>query len=132
MSNCPEDVCYTKDHEWLRVDGEKATIGITDHAQNQLGDVVYVELPKVKDHFNIREPFGTVESVKAMSEIYMPVSGTVLEANQALNDSDVEVNPINSDPYGQGWMIVIKMDDPLQVDALLNSAEYEDFIKDKE
>ncbi|HEX5735000.1 MAG TPA: glycine cleavage system protein GcvH [Blastocatellia bacterium] len=128
MANTPEDLSYTKDHEWVRVRGEQATIGITDHAQNQLGDVVYVELPKVGEKFEVTEPFGSVESVKAVSEIYMPLTGSVVEVNEKLNDAP---ELVNADPYGDGWMIVIKMDNPAQVDGLLNSAEYEDYIKEE-
>jgi glycine cleavage system H protein len=128
MANTPEDLGYTKDHEWVRVRGDQATIGITDHAQNQLGDVVYVEMPKVGDKFEITEPFGSVESVKAVSEVYMPLTGAVVEVNESLNDAP---ELVNSDPYGDGWMIVIKMGNPAQADGLLNSAEYEDYIKEE-
>ena len=128
MSNTPEDLTYTKDHEWVRVKGEEAAIGITDHAQQQLGDVVYVELPKVGDKFETSEPFGSVESVKAVSEIYMPLSGTVVEVNDTLNDSP---ELVNEDPYGDGWMIRIKIENLSQVDALLTSIEYEDYIKEE-
>lgn len=128
MANTPENLSYTKDHEWVRVSGTRATVGITDHAQDQLGDVVYVELPKVGDNFEDAEPFGSVESVKAVSEIYMPVAGSVVEVNQSLNDAPEKVN---QDPYGEGWMIVIEMKNPAQVDALLNAAEYEDYIKEE-
>jgi glycine cleavage system H protein len=126
MSNIPEELSYTKDHEWVRVNGDQATIGITDHAQNQLGDVVYVELPKAGDKFEAAEPFGSVESVKAVSEIYMPVSGTTVAVNDTLNDAPEKVN---EDPYGTGWMVVLQMSDPAQVDALLTAIEYEDYIK---
>ena len=128
MSNTPEDLTYSKDHEWVRAKGEEATVGITDHAQHQLGDVVYVELPKVGDKFETSEPFGSVESVKAVSEIFMPRSGAVTEVNEALNDSP---ELVNEDPYGDGWMIRIKIDNPSQVDALLTSIEYEDYIKEE-
>lgn len=128
MANTPEDLSYTKDHEWVRVKGNEATVGITDHAQQQLGDVVYVELPKVGDKFEASEPFGSVESVKAVSEIYMPVGGTVTEVNESLNESPEQVN---EDPYGDGWMIRIKIDNPAQVDGLLTSIEYEDYIKEE-
>jgi glycine cleavage system H protein len=128
MLNAPEDLSYTKDHEWIRVKGNQATVGITDHAQHELGDVVYVELPKVGDKFEASEPFGSVESVKAVSEIYMPIGGSVIEVNEALNDSPEQVN---EDPYGDGWMIGIKIDNPAQVDALLTSIEYEDYIKEE-
>ncbi|MCI0488235.1 MAG: glycine cleavage system protein GcvH [Blastocatellia bacterium] len=128
MANIPEDLNYTKDHEWVRVEEKRATVGITDHAQNQLGDVVYVELPKVGDTFEVAEPFGSVESVKAVSEIYMPLGGTVAEVNDSLNDSPEQVN---DDPYGDGWMIVIEIENLSQVDSLLNAAEYEDYIKEE-
>ena len=128
MANTPEDLSYTKDHEWVRISGDQATVGITDHAQQQLGDVVYVELPKVDDKFETSEPFGSVESVKAVSEIYLPVSGTITEVNQTLNDSP---ELVNQDPYGDGWMVVIKIDNPAQVDGLLSSIEYEDYIKEE-
>ena len=128
MADTPEDLSYTKDHEWVRVKASEATVGITDHAQKQLGDVVYVELPKVGDKFEASEPFGSVESVKAVSEIYMPVSGSVIEVNETLNDSPEQVN---EDPYGDGWMIRIRIDNPAQVDALLTSVEYDDYIKEE-
>jgi glycine cleavage system H protein len=128
MANTPEELSYTKDHEWVRVKGEQANVGITDHAQHQLGDVVYVELPKVGDKFESGEPFGSVESVKAVSEIYMPLSGTVVEVNSTLNDTPEKVN---EDPYGEGWMVVLQMANPSQVDALLTAAEYEDYIKEE-
>ena len=128
MANTPEDLNYTKDHEWVRVKENLATVGITDHAQNQVGDVVYVELPKVGDKFEASEPFGSVESVKAVSEVYMPLAGAVVEVNESLNDSPEQVN---EDPYGEGWMIRIKIDNPSQVDALLTAIEYEDYIKEE-
>lgn len=128
MANTPEDLSYTKDHEWVRTKGNEATVGITDHAQHQLGDVVYVELPKVGDKFEASEPFGSVESVKAVSEVYMPLAGSVIEVNESLNDSPEQVN---EDPYGDGWMIRIKLDNPAQVDALLTAIEYEDYIKEE-
>lgn len=128
MANTPEELSYSKDHEWVRVQGDRATVGITDHAQQQLGDVVYVELPKVGEKFESATPFGSVESVKAVSEIYMPLTGTVVEVNQTLNDSPERVN---ADPYGEGWMIVIQIENPGEVDGLLNSIEYEDYIKEE-
>lgn len=128
MANTPEDLGYTKDHEWVRVKGDTAVVGITDHAQHQLGDVVYVELPKVGDKFDAAEPFGSVESVKAVSEVYMPLSGTVREVNESLSETPEKVN---QDPYGEGWMVVITLDNPSEVDALLSAAEYEDYIKEE-
>ncbi len=126
MANVPEDLHYSKDHEWVRVEGNVAVVGITDYAQNSLGDVVYVELPKVNDEFATNESFGSVESVKAVSELFSPVSGTVVEVNSALND---EPEKVNEDPYGEGWMIRIRMSNPGGVDSLLTAAEYEDFTK---
>ena len=126
MANVPEDLHYSKDHEWVRVEGDVAVVGITDYAQNSLGDVVYVELPKVGEEFAANESFGSVESVKAVSEVFSPVSGTVAEVNEALND---EPEKVNGDPYGEGWMIKVRMSSPGEVDSLLTAAEYEDFTK---
>ena len=126
MANVPEDLHYSKDHEWVRVDRDQAIIGITDYAQNSLGDVVYVELPKAGEEFAANEPFGSVESVKAVSEVFTPIAGTVVTINEALADDPENVN---SDPYGQGWMVRVKMSNPGEVDSLLTAAEYEDFTK---
>ena len=126
MANVPEDLHYSKDHEWVRVDGSEAIIGITDYAQNSLGDVVYVELPKAGDEFAANEPFGSVESVKAVSEVFTPIAGTVVKINESLAD---EPESVNSNPYGEGWMIRLKMSHPGEVDSLLTAAEYEDFTK---
>ncbi|MGH9898786.1 MAG: glycine cleavage system protein GcvH [Pyrinomonadaceae bacterium] len=125
MSENPVNYKYTKDHEWLSVDGSTATIGITDHAQHSLGDVVYVELPKIGTSFQATEPFGSVESVKAVSEIFTPVAGTVTEINKSLEDGP-EI--VNTDPYNDGWMIKIKLDNNPQLGSLLTAAEYEEFI----
>ena len=126
MANVPEDLHYSKDHEGVRVDGDTAVIGITDYAQNSLGDVVYVELPKAGEQFAANESFGSVESVKAVSEMFTPVSGVVVEVNQALADEPEKVNP---DPYGEGWMMRMRMSNSGEVDSLLTAAEYEDFTK---
>ncbi len=126
MANIPENLQYSKDHEWIRVEGEVGIIGITDHAQNSLGDVVYVELPKAGDTFAAHESFGSVESVKAVSELFTPVSGEVVEVNEALHD---EPEKVNSDPYGEGWMIRVRMSSPGEVDSMLTAVEYEDFTK---
>lgn len=126
MANVPESLHYSKDHEWVRVDGDLAVIGITDHAQEQLGDVVYVELPKPGESFAANESFGSVESVKAVSEVFTPVSGEVAEVNESLND---EPEKVNNDPYTDGWMIKMKMKSAGEVDSLLTAAEYEDFTK---
>ena len=126
MANIPDDLHYSKDHEWVRVEGDTATIGITDYAQNSLGDVVYVELPKPGETFNANESFGSVESVKAVSEIFTPVSGEVLEVNESLQD---EPEKVNTDPYGEGWMVRTRLSVAGEVDSLLTAAEYEDFTK---
>jgi glycine cleavage system H protein len=126
MANVPEDLHYSKDHEWVRVEGDQAIIGITDYAQNSLGDVVYVELPKPAEEFAANEPFGSVESVKAVSEVFTPVAGAVVTINESLAD---EPEKVNSDPYGEGWMIRLRMANPGDVDSLLTAAEYEDFTK---
>jgi glycine cleavage system H protein len=129
MANVPDNLHYSKDHEWVRVEGGVAVIGITDHAQEQLGDVVYVELPKPGESFSANESFGSVESVKAVSEIFTPVAGEITEANESLAD---EPEKVNKDPYGDGWMIKVKMSTPGEVDSLLTAAEYEDFTKAEE
>ncbi len=126
MANIPEDLHYSKDHEWVRVEGDVAVIGITDYAQNSLGDVVYVELPKAGEEFAANESFGSVESVKAVSEMFSPVSGAVVTINDALAD---EPEKVNGDPYGEGWMIRVRLSNPGEVDSLLTAAEYEDFTK---
>ena len=125
MSNIPENLRYSKDHEWVGVDGDVATIGITDYAQHSLGDVVYIDMPRVGDKFTIHEAFGSVESVKAVSEIFVPVAGEITEVNEGLNDTPESVN---NDPYTTGWMIKLKMDNPGEADAMLSSAEYEEYL----
>ncbi len=119
--NVPDDLLYTESHEWIRRDGDKIRVGITDHAQAELTDVVYVELPKVDATHEARSTIAVVESVKAASDIYAPVKGAVVEANAAL-----ESNPalINTDPYGEGWIFVLKMDDPEQLKGLKDAAAY--------
>jgi glycine cleavage system H protein len=128
MANYPDDLQYTKDHEWIRVSGDSGRVGITYYAQESLGDVVYVDLPKVGVKVTANEPFGSVESVKAVSELFSPVSGEVVEINEKLNDSP---ELVNSTPYEDGWMIVIKLSNTSEVDALLSAAEYEDFLNEK-
>lgn len=126
MANILDDLHYSKDHEWVRVDGNVAIVGITDYAQDSLGDVVYVELPKVGDDFAANESFGSVESVKAVSEVFSPVSGEIVGINEALADTPEKVN---QDPYGDGWMIRVQMSNSGEVDSMLTAAEYEDFTK---
>jgi len=125
MSNIPENLRYSKDHEWVKVDGDIASIGITDYAQHSLGDVVYVDMPRVGDSFGTHEAFGSVESVKAVSEIFTPVSGEIVEVNETLNDTPEKVN---SDPYGEAWFVKIKMSNALEVDAMLSGEEYEEYL----
>lgn len=125
MANVPEGLYYSKDHEWLRVEGETGTVGITDHAQNSLGDVVYVELPKAGESFAAHDTFGSVESVKAVSELFLPVAGEVTEVNESLTD---EPEKVNADPYGDGWMLRVRLSNPGEVDSLLSATEYEDYI----
>lgn len=125
MSNIPENLRYSKDHEWVSVEGDVATIGITDYAQSSLGDVVYVDLPRSGDKFDAHESFGSVESVKAVSEVFVPVGGEVVEVNDALNDN-AEV--VNSDPYGEAWFIKVKMANAGDADALLSGVEYEEYL----
>jgi len=121
MSKVPKNLLYTEEHEWILVEGNKGTIGITDHAQDALGDVVYVDLPKVGDKVVKGETFGTVESVKAASDLYSPVSGTVVEVNETLSDSP---ELINKSPYEDAWMIVVELDDESEADELLSPEDY--------
>jgi glycine cleavage system H protein len=121
----PADLKYDKEHEWVRVEGDAAYVGISDFAQDQLGEVVYVDLPSVGDELVAGETFGEIESVKSVSELYAPVSGTVLEVNSAL---DTASETINADPYGAGWMIKVAMVDPSQLDGLMSAEDYESFV----
>jgi glycine cleavage system H protein len=123
--NTPADLQYSKSHEWIRIEGETATIGITDYAQDALGDVVYIDLPEVGASFDAEAIFGAVESVKAASDLYVPVAGEVLEVNEALIDSP---ETINSDPYGAGWMIKIRV--APGVGALMSAEAYEKFVEE--
>ena len=125
MSNIPENLHYSRDHEWVEVEGDVATVGITDYAQHSLGDVVYIDMPRVGDKLGPHEAFGSVESVKAVSEVFTPVAGEVVEVNDALNDTPENVN---TDPYKAGWMIKIKMNNPGDADAMLSAEEYEEFL----
>ena len=121
----PEDRVYTKEHEWIKVDGDRGTVGITDYAQAQLGDVVYVELPEVGAKFSANQVFGTIESVKAVSELFCPVAGEVVEINQPVVDSP---EMVNKDPHEQAWLMVIKVDDASDLGNLLSAADYQDFV----
>jgi glycine cleavage system H protein len=125
MSNVPGDLRYTKEHEWAKIEGDRARIGITDFAQEQLGDVVFVELPKVGAKVTSMSTFGVVESVKAVSDLFAPLTGEVVEVNAELPKKP---ETVNRDPYGQGWMLVIRMTNPAEANALLSAAQYEQLI----
>ena len=120
-----DDLKYTKEHEWVKLEGEIATVGITDYAQRQLGDVVFVELPAVGTQVEQMKPFGVIEAVKAVSDLFSPLTGEVTEINSKLQ---AESNLINSDPYGEGWIIKVKIKDPKEVDALLSPADYRKLV----
>jgi glycine cleavage system H protein len=123
--NIPSELKYTKDHEWIKIDGDIATIGITDFAQNELGDIVYVDIDTLDETVEIEEVFGTVEAVKTVSDLFMPLTGEVIEFNDALEDTPENVN---SDPYGEGWMIKIKISDTSQIEKLLDAEAYKKII----
>ncbi|MEZ4884603.1 MAG: glycine cleavage system protein GcvH [Chitinophagales bacterium] len=125
MSKILSDLLYTEDHEWVKIDGDIATVGITDHAQSELGEVVYVELPDVGDSFDVGDELGTVESVKAVSEIFAPLSGEIVEINEALEDGP---ELVNNEPFGEGWMVKIKMSNPEQTENMMDSNSYRDLI----
>lgn len=124
--NIPTELKYTKDHEWVKIDGEIATIGITDFAQQELGDIVYIEIESIGETLDAEEVFGTVEAVKTVSDLFMPLSGEVLEFNAALEDKPESVN---DDPYKSGWMIKVKIEDPSQISDLLDFDAYKQLIK---
>jgi glycine cleavage system H protein len=123
--NIPSELKYTKDHEWVAIDGDIATIGITDFAQSELGDIVYVEVETLDETLEVEEVFGTVEAVKTVSDLFMPLSGEVIEFNESLED---EPEKVNTDPYGEGWMIKLKISDSTQIDNLLSADAYKDII----
>ena len=125
----PEDLHYTQSHEWVRIDGETGTIGITDHAQKELGEIVYLELPEVGHVYNVEEEFGTVESVKAVSELYTPVSGEVVEVNKG---AVAEPGIINDDPFGDGWLIKLKLSSDEEVAKLMTADQYAQYVKSEE
>lgn len=125
MSAYPDELRYTKEHEWLRLEDGVATLGITDYAQGELGDIIFVELPQPGDRLAVGQAFGTVEAVKTVEEIYSPVDGEVMETNAALEGAP---ELVNKEPYGGGWMVKIKLADAVQLDALMDSAAYRDLI----
>ena len=123
--NVPENLKYTKDHEWALVEGDMATIGITDYAQSELGDIVYLELPSVGDTATVGEAIGTIEAVKTVADLYSPVSGEVVEINEALQDAS---ELVNKDPYGEGWLAKIKMENPGEADQLMSPEDYKKLL----
>jgi glycine cleavage system H protein len=123
----PEENLYTKDHEWINVQGDLATVGITEYAQRELGDVVYVDLPEVGDSFEASEPFGSVESVKAVSEVFCPVSGEVTEVNSKLEEAP---ELVNQSPHQKAWMIKVRVNSPEELDELLSAEEYEEYLQE--
>ncbi|HYN41042.1 MAG TPA: glycine cleavage system protein GcvH [Thermoanaerobaculia bacterium] len=128
MSSYPDDRFYSKSHEWIRVEGDTATIGITDHAQKELGDVVFVELPDTGEIFDEGQEFGTIESVKAVSELFLPIAGEIVEVNKTLVD---EPNAVNEDPHGDGWLVQVKISSDGVLDGLMNAAAYEKFVEEE-
>jgi glycine cleavage system H protein len=126
MATYPADLRYTREHEWAKVDGKRARVGITHYAQDQLGDVVFVELPKIGTRVTQMQTFGVVESVKAVSDLFAPVSGVVVEVNQELMQQPEHVN---RDPYGAGWLIVVELANPGETEKLMTAQQYEEFLK---
>lgn len=124
-----EDLFYSDEHVWVKKEGDQARIGITDFAQDELGDVVFVELPEIGEEIELDEPFGSVESVKTVSELYAPISGTVIEVNEELEDSP---ELVNESPYDQAWMIVVELSDDTELDELLTDEEYEGFLDEED
>lgn len=123
--NIPSELKYTKDHEWVKIDGDIATVGITDFAQSELGDIVYVEVETLDETLDREEVFGTVEAVKTVSDLFLPLSGEIVEFNEALED---EPEKVNSDPYGDGWMVKIKLSEPSEVEELMSADDYKALI----
>jgi glycine cleavage system H protein len=123
--NIPGNLRYTKEHEWIKAEGEIALIGVTEHAQSELGDIVFVEVETVGETLEAGETFGTIEAVKTVSDLYLPVSGEILEFNETLNGAPEQ---INKDPYGEGWIVKVKMSNPAEFESLLDAAEYGELI----
>lgn len=121
----PEEFLYTKDHEWIRVDGDTGSVGVTDHAQKELGDIVFVELPHAGAHVSAKESLGTVESVKAVADVYSPVTGEVVAVNPKIQQAP---ELVNTDPHGEGWLVKIKLKDRSETDSLMTAEEYETFV----
>jgi len=128
MSSYPDDRLYSKSHEWIRVEGDIGTIGITDHAQKELGEVVFVDMPEIGEIFDAGQEFGTIESVKAVSELFLPITGEVTEVNKVLAD---EPGAVNEDPHGEGWLLKVKVSSEGDLERLLSNVDYEKFIEEE-
>lgn len=128
MSSYPDDRLYSRSHEWIRVDGDVGTVGITDHAQKELGEVVFVDLPEVGEIFDAGQEFGTIESVKAVSELFLPITGEILEVNKVLAD---EPGAVNEDPHGEGWLVKVKVSSEGDLSRHLNAVDYEKFLEEE-
>ncbi|MEA3478031.1 MAG: glycine cleavage system protein GcvH [Bacteroidota bacterium] len=124
--NIPDSLKYTKEHEWVKIEGDTVTIGITEFAQKELGDIVFIEVETVGETLEIEEPFGTIEAVKTVSDMFMPLSGEVIEFNEVL-ESNPEI--VNKDPYGEGWIVIVKISDPGQIEDLLDADGYKEIIE---
>jgi glycine cleavage system H protein len=124
--NIPINLKYTKDHEWARLEGDQAVVGVTEYAQSQLGDVVYLELPKVGEVISQGDVIGTIEAVKTVADVFSPVSGEIIAVNDALKDAS---ELINKDPYGEGWIAIVKLSDPAELDTLIAPADYEKLVR---
>lgn len=125
--NIPSGLKYTKEHEWIKIEGDKGIVGITDYAQNQLGDIVFIEIETIGEKVNQADPFGTIEAVKTVSDLFMPVTGVVLEKNPKLEESP---ELVNTDPYNEGWLIKIAIENPNEVDNLMNADAYEKLVEE--
>ena len=123
--NIPQSLKYTKEHEWVREDGDTVTVGITDHAQGELGDIIFVEFPEIGQKIERDEPFGTIEAVKTVADLFAPISGTVIEINETLDDSPESVN---QDPYGDGWMVKVSVSEAGELDNLMSAVQYQEMI----
>ena len=121
----PNELKYTEDHEWVKIEGDIALIGITDHAQSELGDIIFIEFPEINDHIEKTVPFGTIEAVKTVADLFAPISGKILEINNSLEDSP---ELVNSDAYGEGWIVKVSIDEPSELKDLLSSESYEKII----
>lgn len=126
--NIPDDLRYTRDHEWTRTENDTMIVGITDHAQGELGDIVFIEFPQVGDQFSKEEPFGTIEAVKTVADLFAPISGEIMEINENLEDSPESVN---LDPYGEGWLIKMKPTDSTERDILMNASDYTEYVQNQ-